>query len=411
MAEHETKILMGEIEQCESLEAYNRLVDEHSALYVGWREYICSLLYECGKTSRDIAQGCGISKSSAEKFLRVIPTKRESVIMMAMIIGLDLDETNQLLTRWAKFQKLYAKNPEDAIWIYLIEQGGDEAKVYPARLFETYYTRYKKLHKAYLKENGYMPPEDKIPNTRIAFDIIEDAAAKGPASSPERDRNFTRFMKQLLPAFDAGYQNLIDYIESLFTNIEKDDDEALGIVIEKEPEPVPGMEDLKIRSLSPNESFEGYRSWQTAYYRRIQRLKKEREVPERVFLIALGIHMKLTTGQMNHLLELAGMGGLCAKDRLEGAIAFHLEELYRLLPDEFPEAYLRELYQMFPGEDGGDGGAETPLPTRIRKHLDEDELLHEGMPGYFRRQLEEMNISDHDEKRAAEKLLKWLDLK
>ena len=46
-----------------------------------------------------------------------------------------------------------------------------------------------------------------------------------------------------------------------------------------------------------------------------------------------------------------------AKDRLEGAIAFHLEELYRLLPDEFPDAYLRELYQMFPGEDGDGGDA------------------------------------------------------
>ncbi|MBQ9521065.1 MAG: hypothetical protein IJR72_00665 [Oscillospiraceae bacterium] len=398
MAERKTKILMDEIERCDNPEDYNQLVDEHSALYVGWGEHICSLLYERGKTVKDIMRGCGISKSGAEQFLRVIPTKRDNVIMTAMILGLDLDETNELLTRWAKFQKLYAKNPLDAIWIYLIERGGAEAATNPAELFEAYKTRYNRLHKAYLKEHGYTP-DDEIPDTRIAFDIIEEAVAKSSANSAARDQNFTRFMKQLLPAFDAGYQKLIDYIESLFRNIEKEDDEALGIVIEKDPE-----RDGKIRSVSPNEAFDGYGSWKTAYFRRIQKLKKEREVPERVFLIALGFHMRQTLEEINHLLELAGMAPLCARDHLEGAIAFHLGYLYRGLPDEFPAAYLPELYRQ------NETAEEVTPPSSLREYLDEDGFLPEGLRGYFRLQLEEMDISDHDGKKAAKKLWKWLGL-
>ena len=410
----ESKILMQKIGQCDNLEAYNRLVDEHGAWYVGWREHICSLLYKKGKTSKDIAKGCGISQSAAEKFLRMIPTKRESVIEMAMILGLNLEETNELLTRWAKFQRLYSKTPEDAIWVYLIQRGGAETQTEPAKLFQRYYQRYERLHQAYLEERKKAPEEkSRIPETKVAFDIIDEAAAKGSAASPAQDRNFARFMKKLLPAFDAGYQRLIDYIESLFPNIEKEDDEALGIVIDKPAERVQGLEDCAVRGVSPNESFEGHRHWQTAYYRRIQKLKTERKVPERIFLIALGIHMKMSAGEINNLLELAGMAPLCAKDRLEGAIAFYLAELYRLLPDEFPSVYLKELYGLFPDESTENAKTTVnpadELPGYIVDCLDEDELLQEGMAGYFYRRLEEMNISDRNEKKAAEKLLKWLD--
>ena len=97
------------LSQCESKEEYEQLVREHQDLYVDWRSYLRPLLRERRITYKSIAEGCEVSEASARSFLRKIPAKRENVIMLAMLMRLTVAQTNEMLTRWAKFQKLYAR--------------------------------------------------------------------------------------------------------------------------------------------------------------------------------------------------------------------------------------------------------------------------------------------------------------
>ena len=104
----ETRAFSLEIGKCESQEEYEQLVQEHQKLYTGWSDKIRPLMIDKGLTAAQVAQGCEVSESTAASFVRKIPAKRENVIMLALMLGLDLPQTNHLLTRWAKFQELYA---------------------------------------------------------------------------------------------------------------------------------------------------------------------------------------------------------------------------------------------------------------------------------------------------------------
>lgn len=406
----ETKIYALKIGQCESKNEYEQLVRDHQKLYVGWKEYITPLLHAKKLTSKQVAKGCNISLSCAAKFARMIPAKRENVIMLAMMLGLSVQDTNYMLMRWAKFQKLYSRNPEDAIWIYLLERGGS---MKPYKLFHEYYAKYLELYQAYLAD---MDKKQQFMTTDVAFHHIVDYAHRSSESteqsnSAERDIKFIAMIKSLLPSFESGYQKLISYLESMFYDTGEEDDVILG------------LEDCNAKrhkqKNTPNTVFQNNRGWLDLYYRKIRELEKKRRIPSRAFLICLGLHFTMDSDQINALLNLAGMGPLCPKDHLEGSVIFYLEELYCQFPAFFfqPE-YLRvdSFYNQLedysnPSENRA-SGAKTQsthgvtIPDYIK--LDIDDFPEETLSDYIKRRIEETNIFDEDEDKKVKRFLEML---
>ncbi len=296
--------------QCESRIEYEALTREHRRLYVSWKDHIRPMLSRHGLTYRQIAEGCEVSVATARSFTEKIPARRESVIMLAMMMGLTVHETNNLLTRWARYQMLYPRNPSDAIWIYLLNEGGSAT---PRKRFREYYEVYDRLKKEYIEQS-----DDKTLDTQVVF-------VRLTISEEEGDAQFESRIRGLLPSFRDGYRKLLDYIDSFFVDIEDEDNQRLGL-----------DQHGGTRRVTPNEKFCDS-SWKDVYYRKIRALAKEQIMPSRSFLIALGLRLTMNVTQMNKLLDLAGMGQLCPKDPFEGMLVFLLEELECMFPSYFHE--------------------------------------------------------------------------
>lgn len=319
----DTQLLELRLTQCESREEYEALVREHAHLYVSWREHILKLIGETSLTYRMIAEGCEVSIGTARNFVKKIPARRESVIMMAMMMGMDVEETNNLLTRWARCQKLYSRNPNDAIWLFLISRGGS---MHPSADFRKYYGIYELMRQEYCDREM-----NEVMDTQIVFDHLVDRHDSQPMEQEFRD-----LIHQLLPSFQDGYCKLLDYINSFFYDIEMADNQRLGL-----------ESSAKKKKFSPNERFQDDASWRDAYYRKIHLLAQKQIMPSRAFLIALGLRLTMTAEQINHLLDLAGMGPLCPKDPLESMFVFLLEELNCMFPSYFHDHQAEQLANTF----------------------------------------------------------------
>lgn len=306
--------------QCESKAEYESLVREHQDLYVDWQTHVRSLLRERRINYRQIAQACEVSESTARNMVRKIPAKRENVIMLAMLMHLTVEQTNELLMRWAKFQKLYSRNPSDSIWIYLLQRGGSDR---PRALFRAYHGAYLMAREEYLLLQG---KTTAAMNTKTFYDqIVNQAQRPGCLIAEEVDPGFLELMRRGMPSYEKGYQKLLQYIDSFFYDLEAEDNRRLQL------DAMRGGGDRQ----TPNKRFGNDRSWKDTYYRKIRDLEKDQVMPCRAFLIALGLRLGMDTDQLNELLDLAGMGPMCPKDRLEGTVVFYLEALSCNFPSYF----------------------------------------------------------------------------
>lgn len=385
------------IGQCENQEEYEALVRENEALYVGWREHVLPMLRKNDLTAKQIAEGCGISLSSASSFSRKIPSKRENVIMMAMMMRLSVEETNELLTRWAHFQKLYAKHPCDVIWIYLLQKGGSDR---PAALFREYYAVYEQIRQKY-DESSF--PERNSFDTWVVFDVITGKSKQKNGAqkiAAQADESFCEMMEYLMPSFKSGYQKLLNYLNSFFVDIEEEDDRKLGLS--------DTVDKYEKKKLTPKVLFSDKREVLDRYYRKMRDLKNDHIIPSRTFLVALGIHLSMNTQQLNTMLDYAGMGPLCPKDRLEGSIVFYLEELYCQIPTIFHPDSLEIDPTGFELLDYSSQGSRSEFTMTPPILLDLDDLPAENLNDYIKRRIEETNIFENDDEKAVKAFLEML---
>ncbi len=171
----DTTLFGNQQNACSDQQEYEKLVMEHMAEFVRWEQHVKPLLEPF--TDQEISDGCGVCINSANRFKHEIPAKRRSVIMLAAMLGMNVTQANELLMRWAKYQRLYPKNPEDAIWIYILRNGGSSR---PKELFDRYWAVYQELLREPASGRGSRPPicwrrSSRMPNG-------------GPMSPPSRMR-------------------------------------------------------------------------------------------------------------------------------------------------------------------------------------------------------------------------------
>lgn len=409
------------ISQCESTVEFEKLVSSNAEVFrFGWKDYMGPLLDWHGLNPNMIAWGCDVVVRTAKSFYEKIPTKRNNVIMLAAMMGLSVDETNDLLVQHAYYQRLYPKNPEDAIWIYLLERGGS---MEPKNLFEAYKAQYEKLRKAYAgAQGGQLPME-----TGIAYDHIGQMASKGSVNVVH-DPVFSEMMLELMPSFEQSYRKLLDYIELHFPYLEREDALDQGLVeleeaLRKKRRSVFGEKKKKQGRIiedkrsTPNEVFD--EKYAKKYYKKYDEIRENGTIPKRTFLVSLGVRLNMSVPQINQMLELAGMGPLCAGDRLEAAIIYYLEELdcqiptYFYRPRELRTDPVYDQLQVFSLRD------ELERLRRMGQAADDRnsfwsqldvfcELPPEHLNDYLKRKLEETNIFEKSDRAALDKLLDYL---
>ncbi len=285
----DTELFYDRIARCEDIDELRAILNRNSDYYSDWKSFINAVVDVNKLSYEKLAVLCGCSKNTAKKWCREgkLPQNREAFIKIALGLGLDLDQTNEFLQRYGKYPKLYAKNMEDAILIFVINHPDYSIDPYE------YYKQLKEDCLKLLKLNRNLSPKRENAGG-ISTEYLHNEIMN------KRTRNeFQELVLQNREAFESSYDKLINYI-NLFISSKNDNIHEF----------------VKYKNLSP--VFEKF----------LSNLKNHGEVPNRTKLIALGIHLNMSLEQLNEMLSLVGMENVCAKDRVECAVIYAVESAY-----------------------------------------------------------------------------------
>ena len=358
-----TQIFRQKVENCDNKEDLKKLLKNNEDSFVTWGTIFRELMQRCyNPPMYRVAQYCGVSEATAKTWKDKIPTKREYIIAIGMFCKLNLSEINRLLKRYAKFSELYPKNPEDAIYIFLINNNRpfSEAKKYQSLFVDIIQNKEKrKLYGFSSKGTNYVRNELLQAHTEIEFES---------------------FMIENIDEFKGAYIKVAEYIDAYL--------KARG--------------DVNINKLAKEQSEKVGRLYNNAY----TKLKNYAIVPKRSVLLAMAINIGMPTEDIDQLLELAGMEKLCPKDRLECLVIYILEDLYINEPDNIPyeelrksqNELLRNKYSSYIWDEFKcdfqnleKGNLKNNSSSEMAQYISEDgELKYESVGEYVKRRLEEV---------------------
>lgn len=300
MKESSTVQLNNCFASCEGIDDLLELMDKSRNLYTEWSEYIKNILDCSGLSYQRFGDRCGVSKTSVMKWCNQgsLPQNRRTFVLIGLAVNMNVDEVNFLLQRYGKLPKLYAKNVEDAIYLYVIshrdccgefESVSDYVQYLHERFVSAVISRYSNDSRNAVGEESTEGLQKKIFNLRD-------------------DRDFEDFVTANIDVFLSATTKLIEYIDSyIMASISASDPQC------KKPS-LHGF----IEQKNLNACFEHI----------ILKMRNRRIIPQRERLIALGVHMNMTLDEINTMLDLAYMEHLCAKDKVECVIIYAIESAY-----------------------------------------------------------------------------------
>jgi len=300
-----TRGIYEEVSRCEDIDDVHQLLEANASMMTDWQAFICHLLESLGLSYRGFASRCSMSSNTVAAWCKrgLLPRSREQFMRVAFAVGMTVDETNSFLRRYGKYPQLYPKSIEDAIWIFALRhkmtwQQADALREH----FEE-----------------YMPHAEELRRANAFFDtqVVENNLLKA-----ETVAELEQFIINNSDAFSDTYHRLLDFIDSHVA--------------------AATLEDGKSGTLN---SFLcdrlGDKVIASTFSSMISRLRRHGIVPSRTKLIALGILLGMPPEQLNTLLDMAGMEGLCARDRLESLIIYATESAVVMNPGiEFSNAMI-----------------------------------------------------------------------
>ncbi len=355
-----TQAVANEVGCCESVEEFEQLARNYVE-HNGWSDTIRALSDKYHLRTTGIAAAIGRSESTAKNHLKTIPKDRADIIAMAALMGLSVDETNRLLTRWGRKRALYPKVPEDFIWIYILSTGGS---VYPKKLHAEYTQVYEQLQAEARQPSGYR-------QKRVTEILLGDVCRTGRLRSgcAQQDLPFHDLVRRDLPDMGNAYFPLRDFLKR-----------RLGAF-------------LNLSGESVNSFFSSNPAFRSKYNEMIPPLFKSNQSPDnRDVLIVLGLWACMDTDSINRMLELAKMGPLNPKDLVESVILYHLENLCAENPSIFSGGgwYGQDDISI---ELKDTQAQPSDLRTHIRQGLETSNLIREF---------------GHEQKSRIDDFLKWL---
>jgi hypothetical protein len=292
----ETEFIRDEVSRAYDIDDMRGILDKYSDSYVSWKKFIDGILNLYGNNVSKFASDCGFSRNTVKKWRDNgdMPRSRKEFIKLGFGIRLPLDEINDLLQRYGKYPKLYAKSIEDAIYIYALSHNKSfsEAEELAGKLVEYFEAQ---------TENRDGVCTDGSENTVMLEEQIAEL----------NEDDLENFIEEYKGVFDAVYGKLTEYIDSYI------DERTTNYADTKEVFSLNSLLGGKIG----NPKVVGY------FNDMVSALRTRKVIPNRLRLVALGIHLEMTVDEIDKLLELANMERLCPKDKVECAVIFAIENL------------------------------------------------------------------------------------
>lgn len=299
------------IKDIETVEAFDTYRREIEGTFLEWAEYFeikkdeyvlkyCNGKKNIGEMNDYLSFQCGVSVDTVRKnWKKKFPDKRLNAVLLGMALHMSMEEINLMLNRYGKQPTLYAKSMTDSICIYMIQSKAYNKKDSLSKQYESIkehilnLLKEKDLKTIVSRKNKLKKSLDTFTINKKLIDIINE-------------EDFYKHIVSHLDEFHAANANLYDFIEEYMI----ENDFTMHTVSTYE-------------GLNPN------------YNTRYSHIKQTCECPSRNDLIALGIALRMSVDELNHMLALAHMEPLYPKDRVEAAIIFVLFDIKRNFPDIF----------------------------------------------------------------------------
>lgn len=277
-----------EVSKCESLAELQEILSRNSNYYYVWKNYINYMVEKNHLNYVQLAKTCHCSRNTVKKWCRegAMPQNRETFIKIGLGFRLTLDEFNDLLMRYGKYPRLYGKNMEDAVCIFVIHHYPKDGDAYE------FYRQLKEQLLVRMREYTGVVTE-----SRNTHEIEEGLMTK------ESKEEFEVFVCENRKSYEESYENL---------------EKFLKMFIEAKDENIHHF----VQTNSLNFSYE----------KMMSALRLRGECPSRMKLILLGVNLNMSLEQINYMLSLAYMRPMCAKDNVECVIMYAVESAYLINP-------------------------------------------------------------------------------
>lgn len=279
-----TEIIGNRIQHCDELEALQEILSSLSSDSLAWKEKINGIIKNNGCSKTEFAILCGVSRSTVNKWCAgSVPCGRDDFIKIGFAAQYDLDEMNTFLQRYGKYPALYAKSLEDSVYIFVLNS---ETLPHTYAFCREIIGRFEKMMQDEQAETPECCGTVELNRKLLHLDSVDRLA---------------EFVQKNTVVFKRAYEKLYAYINA-FIEMNNSD------FVTYRPYSVDFLAESQ--------------QWSASLRRCVSEIRQQKWFPMRRKVIALGLHLNMTTEQIDEMLSLAKMEKLCAKNLVEAAIIY-----------------------------------------------------------------------------------------
>ena len=274
------------IGRCEELAEFQAIYRGLQDRRAAWKERIAAILADGGYTSAALAELCEVTRPAVDKWRAgSIPARRDDFIRIGFAAHYGLEAFDRFLQRYGGYPGLYAKSLEDSVYMFVLRS--------PAL------------------PHTYRFCQETIARIRVR---MEEGPAQGggdgTATLQRKLQHLTtleeleQFVQDSAASYQSAYARFYANIQAFL------DANSLNTLTDKH----------NLGDLAKNQA------WTSSLRRCVSGIRKRTWFPTRQKTIALLLHLNMTLDQIDEALAYARMEPLCAKNPVEGAILFAVEQ-------------------------------------------------------------------------------------
>jgi hypothetical protein len=279
-----------------------------------------------------------------------MPITRKEFIKLGLGIYTKKEDVDYLLKRYGKYSELYPKSLEDSIYIFALDK-------------KLSFPQAEELSKKLL---SYFEMQSEHPEIKKNNDSIMTDAFRSRIAELNEERDLLDFIAEYWTIFNGAYNGLVEYIDDYIIQTGKTLHALLKEQIEN-PRTIAIFNNL------------------------VSELRTKKVIPKRMRLIALGILLDMNLDKLDHMLSLARLERVCAKDRVEFALIFALESILANNPTEL-RLTLRERFKANP-----QANAYCLKIIRGPHHNEINQRFDDNITAYLEKVVEELKIEEAHE--------------
>ncbi|MBE6901205.1 MAG: hypothetical protein E7478_01895 [Ruminococcaceae bacterium] len=282
-------------------------INSQHECFISWQGYISMLVSLNGRSYERFGKKTGFSKNTVKKWCESgeMPQNRDAFIKLAFGLGMNITETNTLLTKYGRYSELYAKDLHDAVTIYVLNKHQQycEDPLYSYSSIKEWTDKLQQIIR------------DRSINDRY-YRLKQTIGVYTDIGGIREDSEFEQYILDNKDIFLSTYSALTIFI-----------DDFIRIRINERKDRFDDADRVSWHTIVKEKKLDA------SFEKMLSALRTQGILPKRKQLIALGIHLNMVSSDINKMLELANMQPLYARDKAEALLMYILRNAERYDPD------------------------------------------------------------------------------